>query len=208
MGLAPIVAPVLSIVVKDLQAPRRIAAILLTSRNAIAACPPACHDRPVYAVGAATAEAARKAGFSRVFSADADASALAALVAKTLDPADGSLFLPSGQGQGIDLVASLRQIGFRVLRRVAYRAAGLPVLPSAAEDHLRRGQVTFAMFFSGETARHFVCLLRARKLSEVVSDVEAVSISEQAAMPLRPLTWRRISVADKPNQDAMLALLT
>ena len=93
----------------------------------MAACPSACHDHPVFAVGAATANCAREAGFNRVFSANANASALAELVADTLSPADGSLFLPAGQGQGIDLAASLRQSGFSVLRRVAYHVAGITV---------------------------------------------------------------------------------
>jgi len=63
------------------------------------------------------------------------------------------------------------------------------------------------MFFSGETSRHFVRLLRAAALADAIRDVDAVSISERAAVPLRPLPWRRISVAAKPNQDAMLVLL-
>jgi uroporphyrinogen-III synthase len=63
------------------------------------------------------------------------------------------------------------------------------------------------MFFSGDTARHFVRLLRATTLSDAVRDIEAVSISERAAVALRHLPWRRISVAAKPNQEAMLALL-
>jgi uroporphyrinogen-III synthase len=81
------------------------------------------------------------------------------------------------------------------------------MLPPPAATCLRQNQLTTAMFFSGDTARHFVHLLRAAALSDAVRDVEAVSISEQAAVALRPLPWRRISVAAKPNQDAMLALL-
>jgi len=67
--------------------------------------------------------------------------------------------------------------------------------------------VAAAMFFSGETSRHFVRLLRSAGLIDTVQDVEAVSISERAAMALGSLPWRRIRVAAKPNQDAMLALL-
>jgi uroporphyrinogen-III synthase len=63
------------------------------------------------------------------------------------------------------------------------------------------------MFFSGETSRHFVRLLRAAHLVAAIRDAEAVSISERAAVALRPLPWRRIHVAAMPNQDAMLALL-
>jgi uroporphyrinogen-III synthase len=207
LGLIPIIAPFLSIVTRDIRAPDRVAATLLTSRNAVFACSPSLHNRPVFAVGTATATQATAAGFSRVFNADGDATTLARLVADTLSPADGSLFLPTGQGQGADLAASLRQRGFHVLRRVAYRVSGVPVLPEPAATHLRQRQLAAAMFFSGETARHFVRLLHAAELSDAVSDVEAVSISERAAMALRGLPWRRISVAAKPNQDAMLVLL-
>jgi uroporphyrinogen-III synthase len=207
LGLLPIVAPVLSITARQPTVPDRVAASLLTSRNAIAACPASLHGRPVFAVGTATAAQAAEAGFRHVFSADGDATALAILVAGALSPMDGSLFLPTGQGQGRDLATSLRRRGFRVVRRVAYQAACVPVLPEAAATHLRQGQVTAAMFFSGETSRHFVRLLRAMELVDTVRNVEAVSISERAAVALRPLPWRRISVAAKPNQDAMLVLL-
>jgi uroporphyrinogen-III synthase len=165
------------------------------------------HDRPIFAVGTATAKRATEAGFKHVFNANGDADSLARLVADTLSPADGSLFLPTGQGQGTDLAASLRQRGYHVVRRIAYQAVGVSELPGPAATCLRQRQLAAAMFFSGDTARHFVDLLRAATLSDAVRDVEAVSISERAAVALRPLPWRRISVAAKPNQDAMLALL-
>jgi uroporphyrinogen-III synthase len=207
IGLLPVVAPVLSINSREIHAPDHVAATLLTSQNAVAACPPSLHDSPVFAVGTATAMLASKAGFRRVFSADGDASALGDLVADTLSPGTGSLFLPIGEGQGTDLATSLRQRGFQVVRRVAYQAASVPVLPEAAATSLRQGELAAAMFFSGETSRHFARLLRAAELAEAVCGIEAVSISERAAMPLRSLRWRRIRVAEKPNQDAMLVLL-
>jgi uroporphyrinogen-III synthase len=207
LGFAPVVAPLLSVVDREVSLPAHVAAILLTSRNAVAACPAAWSDRPVFAVGAATAARAAEAGFSHVVSADGDAAELAQLVARTLCPAGGSLFLPIAQGQGLSLAASLRQQGFRVVRRVAYKAAGVPILPKAAASNLSQGNLAFAMFFSGETSRHFERLIRAAGLVEKLRVVEAVAISERAALALRTLPWRRISVAAKPNQDAMLALL-
>jgi uroporphyrinogen-III synthase len=148
-----------------------------------------------------------EAGFNHVFDADGDATALATLVTKTLSPEDGSLLLPVGQGQGLELAASLRTLGFRVIRRVAYRVALAPELPQSAADLLARGVTAAAMFFSAETSRHFVRLLLRAGLGEAVRAIEAVSISERAAVALRPLPWRRISVAAKPNQEAMLVLL-
>jgi uroporphyrinogen-III synthase len=207
LGFSPIVAPVLSITACAVRAPDHLAATVLTSRNAISACSPITHDRPIFAVGAATAAIATAAGFERVFNADGDAHALAVLIANTMSPAEGILFLPTAQGQGLELAASLRQHGFRVLRRVAYRATSVGSLPEVAAHHLRHRQVAAAMFFSAETSRHFVRLLRAAGLVGAVRDIEAVSISERAAMALRPLPWRLLSVAPVPNQDAMLAML-
>lgn len=207
LGLVPVIAPVLSIKANELRPPDRLAATILTSRNAIRACPSALFRHPAFAVGTATAASAAQAGFTHVCNADGDAVALAKLIASTLSPADGTLFLPCGQGQGNALAASLRQSGFRVLRRVAYRAVGADILPESAVASLHQGQLTAAMFFSGETSRHFVRLLWAAALTDTVSNVQAVSISERAAMALRHLRWRCIKVAAKPNQDAMLALL-
>jgi uroporphyrinogen-III synthase len=207
LGFFPIIAPVLSIVPKAVNPPKTWAATILTSRNAVQACPSSVHDRLAFAVGAATAAEAVKAGFSHVRNADGDATVLADLIAATLSPHDGTLVLPVGQGQGGRLAFSLRHRGFRVIRRVAYRASPVDALPEAAKSSLTRGEVALAMFFSGETSRHFERLLHMANLVDAVRNVEAVAISERAAMALRPLPWRRIQVATHPNQDAMLALL-
>jgi uroporphyrinogen-III synthase len=207
LGFLPIVAPILSIVPQEVRPPARWAGTVLTSQNAVHSCPPSTHDRPVFAVGTATANEAVNAGFSRVLDANGDATALANLIANTLSPQSGTLLLPAAQGQGAQLAASLRQRGFRVLRRVAYRAAPVPSLPPAAVSALESGQVAVMLFFSGETSRHFVRLLSAANLVDSVLNVEAVAISERATVPLRALPWRRIQIAAKPNQDAMLALL-
>jgi uroporphyrinogen-III synthase len=209
LGFEPVLAPVLAIVAVegDYHLPDRISATLVTSRNAVPACPRSLHRQPVFAVGSATAACAIAAGFTRVIDADGDAAALATLVAASLSPNDGTLFFPTARGQGFALTNSLRKHGFRVIRRVAYQAAPVPVLPDVAVSDLQHDQLTAALFFSTETARHFVRLVLESGLGEAVNNVEAVSISERSAMALKKLNWARVSVAVKPNQEAMLALL-
>ena len=82
LGYHPVVAPVLTIrpVAFTPPAPERIAAFAFTSANGVAAFAgfaPAFRAHPVFTVGAATADAARSAGFAQIQSADGDASALA-----------------------------------------------------------------------------------------------------------------------------------
>jgi len=209
LGLVPVLAPALEVQPLPFAAhgSGRIAATLLTSGNAVTFCPPLCRTSPVFAVGDATAAKARAAGFTDVRSAAGNAEALAELVAATLRPNAGALLLLTGHGLGAELARDLRGRGFRVLRRTVYRTRPPDALPAVAQRHLLHRDVSVALFFSGETARHFVNLIRTADLGDTVNSVTAISISERAAVALRPLPWRRISVASRPNQDAMLALL-
>src|SRR3954470_307288 len=131
LGFSPVLAPVLAITSTgtNFRPPHRLAATLVTSRNAVPACPPACRERLLFAVGSATATCAAEAGFTQVIDADGDAMALAAVVESRLSPKDGSLFFPTARGQGFPLVNCLRQRGYSVIRRVAYEATPVPVLP-------------------------------------------------------------------------------
>ena len=209
LGYRPVVAPLLEI--RPVRAPLppsgRMQAILATSGNAIPALPASHRHLPLFAVGATTAARARAMGFAQVISADGDAAALASLVTQRCDRHAGPLLLASGRGQGEALAADLRARGFRVIRRVVYTAASVAALPDTARAAFTSGRLTAALFFSAETARQCVRLVQAARLHEVVRSVEALAIGQPAAVALETLPWRRIRVAARPNQDAMLALL-
>jgi len=209
LGFQPVVAPFLAVraLRPRLPPPQRLQAVLATSGNAMAALPASHRHLRLLAVGDATASRARAAGFASVESADGDATALAALAARTCQANAAPLLLLSGRGQGAALAAALRSRGFRVMRRVVYEVVPVPVLPAAARACLAASGLHAALFFSAETARHAVRLLRRARLQEAVCDVEALAIGQQAAVALQALPWRRIRVAARPNQDAMLALL-
>jgi len=209
LGLQPIVVPLLSINLLPTPLPPsgQVQAILVTSSNAIQALPASHRHLPLFAVGDATARRARSAGFEHVVSADGDAAALAALVAGSVDAHAGPLLLATGRLQGNPLAADLRRRGFAVVRRVIYAAEPVPSLPIAAGVALGTGTVRAAMFFSAETARTCVHLLQDAPLHEAVRTVDALAIGKPAAVALEALPWRRIRVAARPSQDAMLALL-
>jgi len=219
MGLTPLVAPLQAVepVPIRLPPPERVAGLVLTSRNAITAIPPAWHAVPVWAVGDATASRARAAGFGGVSSADGDAVALANLIARSIpDPAPppagrrpvrATLLLATGRGVGGPITVMLRQHGFRVIRRIAYRARAAPNLPDTAIEALTAGLPLAVLFFSAEAARVFCRLVIRAGLAPAIAAHDAIAISSTAGMALRSLPWRAIRVAARPNQDAMLAML-
>jgi len=208
-GFAPVVSPVLRIqaTAADLPPAATISAVLVTSGNAIDALPPVWHGTRLLAVGDATAARARAAGFSDVRSAAGDADALAALVTRDIPFPARPLLLAAGRGQGQALATTLRRQGHRVIRRVVYAALPAPALTPEAVAALRAGRIGAVLFFSAETARHFVRLARRAELLATLASVDAISIGQPAAVALGVLSWRDIRVAARPTQDEMLALL-
>ncbi len=208
-GLEPVATPLLTIRFLSPAMPDRVQAILLTSGQAaahLASRSPGLRDRPVLAVGDVTALRAREAGFSRVTSADGDAGRLASLAARTLYPADGIVLLACGQGQGLELAASLRRAGFGVVRRCVYRASGAARLDPAAIAALRDDRVGAILFFSGETADRFASLL-PRGLAGRLSGVRALAISDATAARLRGFGWKSLEAAARPTAASLLSLL-
>lgn len=205
LGRAAVVAPLLQVRSLAFAPPPSIAAVLITSGNAVPCLPPSLHGTPLLAVGNATAERARVAGFTDVHSADGDATALAAFVGQRCPPG-AILLLATARRQGVGLAAVLRDQGFAVHRRAVYTAQSAIRMPPQAIQALRNGDLDAALFLSAETAGAFVRLLPMR-LAPALEKVDALAIGEPAAEALRVLPWRRVRVSAKPTLDSILALL-
>ena len=97
-GHTPLVAPLLAVrMVEDPQIDLSgVRALAFTSANGLRAFAGACADRSlqVFAVGAATAQAAREVGFRRVLSADGDVAALAEGIAARRNEIGGAVLHP------------------------------------------------------------------------------------------------------------------
>ncbi len=201
----PIIAPLLHIRPLALAPFGEVGAVLVTSGNAVPLLPASLRAVPLLAVGHATADRARSAGFTEVASADGDAAALAALTRRACPPGAALLFA-TARGQGVPLAAALRAHGFAVHRRAVYAARPATRMPPAATRALRDGCLAAALFLSADTARAFVRLLPP-PLHPALAAVDALAIGQPAADALCVLPWRRVRVSAKPTQDSLLALL-
>jgi len=215
MGFVPVLAPMLQILPRDdlaisLSEKARLGAVALTSGNAISAMAeaflPFHPNVKIFAVGDATAERAREAGFGDVMSAHGDAKDLAELVAARMEPRQGTILLPAGQGEGAVLAARLRAARFKVRRVVAYRVRPPGEFAAAAYAAIESGQVYAVLFYSAVSAQNFVRLLPSG-LQQKLGTIAALAIGNQAADALKPLHWGDIRVAHHPAQEELLALL-
>lgn len=186
-----------------------VQALLFTSANGVRAFARRSdrRDLPAYAVGDATARAAREAGFDRVESAGGAVGDLAALVRRRCDPAAGVLFHAAGSAVAGDLAGLLGGAGYAVRRLALYRAEKTAALDPAVRRALAAGDVDFALFFSPRSAAGFASLAAEAGLADSCAGVVAVCLSDAVAGAFGGLAWRRVAVAAEPTQAALLAAL-
>jgi uroporphyrinogen-III synthase len=205
LGWEAVLAPALTLTAQPFKLPGNCQAIIITSRAAARALPPA--TLPVVAVGEATAAEARARGFAEVRAAAGDAAALTALIGKTLKPEAGTLCLAVGEGYALDLAEALRAKGFRVIRRVVYAARPSACLPGEAQKALRDGSVYAALFTSPRLARETIRLLRNPGLETAAQRIIAIALSPRIAAALGALAWAEIRTAARPDHAALLTCL-
>ena len=114
LGHEPVVAPLLAVkVLPDAQVDLSgVAALAFTSANGVRAFADLSGERAmrVFAVGSATAEAAKAAGFKRVLSADGDVNALAIGISHRKNELIGEVLHPGALEPAGDLVSALEEI--------------------------------------------------------------------------------------------------
>jgi uroporphyrinogen-III synthase len=200
-GHEPVLAPLMSIAF-DNEAPLfldGVQAIIATSANGVRALArrTSLRDLPVFAVGPQTAAEAHKAGFAIVKSADGDSEALVAAIPGWASRTGGALLHATGRDGAGHVAAELTAQGFDVRTAVLYAMVAVTALPDAA----RQG-IDAVMLFSPRSAAIYAGL-EGRS-----AGVIALCISQNTADALAPLTFREVRVAKRPNQAAMLDLIS
>jgi uroporphyrinogen-III synthase len=184
-GLEAIAAPLFEVeaVAWEAPDPARFDALLLTSANAVrhgGEGLKALLGLPVYAVGDATADAAREAGFAIAAAGDAGAQELLAAIGSDLR----LLHLC-----GADRLDAHRQI----TTITVYRSNPIP-----APD-LGGAAGSVALIHSPRAGRRFAQLIREK------AGIAVAAISPAAAEAAGS-GWERVEAADRPSDDALLAL--
>lgn len=194
LGLDPVVAPLFEIRPLPWRAPgpNGFDALLLTSANAIRhggdALARFAH-LPCYAVGAASADAARGAGFGDVRIGAGDGAAAAAMMEK-----DGvrRAFHPCGRDR-----AAPGEPGIPILHVPVYAADPIGDLPADAKAALDSGALVLV-----HSPRSGALLAR------LVPDKAGVAVAaiSAAAAQAAGSRWRSVAVAAAPSDEALLEL--
>jgi uroporphyrinogen-III synthase len=210
-GIETVVEPLIEIAASGAALPdlARVQAVLCTSANGARALARASAERgvPVFAVGDATARAARAEGFCHVESAGGDVEDLAYLARRRLRPEGGRLLHIAGSEVAGDLATLLAADGFAVDRMMLYEARAVGALSPATAKLIVGGGFAFALFFSPRTAAIFTRLAEAAAVTGGLHPTIAVSISAAADAMLADLPFRARLIAEAPTQSALVELI-
>ena len=187
-----------------------VQALLLTSANGARALArrEVSEDLPVYAVGDATAMAAREAGFKQVHSADGGVANLGELVKDQIDDKTGVLLHVAGSDLAGDLGGDLESAGYTYRRAVLYKAEAVKGLSAATIAALKEGSIDSVLLFSPRAAEACIDLFRKARLVRAARDLEALCLSSAVAEAASAVSWKDLRVAPRPNQESLLSLVS
>jgi uroporphyrinogen-III synthase len=211
-GHAPLFAPLMRVEAQPATfGPGPFSAVLFTSANAPRAL--AQHPRrgelmtlPAFAVGDASASAARESGFAKVESADGDAGDLLRLVVSRLDKKDAPLLYLAGEDRAADLAGALQEHELRAEIAVIYRAVAAPLSPEAVKA-LSAGTLDGVLHFSRRSAKLYVEGAQAAGIADAALRPKHYCLATQTAELLQKAGAKQVSVAARPQESLLLALI-
>jgi len=187
-----------------------VAALIATSRHGLHALLgkpvlAAAKTLPVFTVGAATAQEARRMGFEHVLVGPGNAAELVPAIAATLDPTEGLLVHLAGQTLAFDVKGELGLLGFRILQPTVYRMEATEALSPSTIDQLNDGDIGGVILMSPGTARVYARLIQRHRLRLASQQLVHFCLSTAVANGLAPLGDVQVVTPDRPALEDLLS---
>lgn len=183
-------------------------AIAITSANALRFAPrallPTLTQKPLFAVGGKTAEAAQAAGFVSVTEGTGDAGALAGLIATRL-PAGASVLYLCGRVRRPDFEAALNQAGFAVNPVETYDVSRIGYPDADVRAAVGSNGADAVLLYSAVAAEAYGEL--AVRSGDLFGPARVLCLSRRIAGAVGAGVRMEIRVAAAPDEESLFALL-
>jgi uroporphyrinogen-III synthase len=120
--------------------------------------------------------------------------------------AKAPLLYLAGEDRAADLVGELAARGIAAEMRVVYRAVTAP-FPDALIAALESGDVQAVLHFSKRSAENYLAGAVEADIAEPALKVRHYCLSAQVAAPLQAAGAKRIALAPRPEEAALIELL-
>jgi uroporphyrinogen III methyltransferase/synthase len=158
------------------------------------------------AVGPATAEAAKRAGFFIDYQANThNGAALANELGERLR--NQSIFLPRSDRANPDLPNILRKFGADVTEVVAYRTVTPVNLDQRKVAHIINSEVDALLFFSPTAVDHFSMIVGSEVFVELQARLAITAVGPITANALHQIGVNRIVLSSDTTVDGVIAAL-
>ena len=147
-------------------------------------------------------------GFDRIIEGEGTAAALVPLIAETCDAGKGALLHLAGERLAADLKGELEKLGFSVSRPHLYRTVAVQSFSAEMKEAMAAGDLDGVLLMSPETARTWTSLLSTSAFFRGGGDIRYFCLSQAVADRLSGLGGVEILVAETPQEDRLLALIT
>ncbi|GEO85728.1 MULTISPECIES: uroporphyrinogen-III synthase [Alphaproteobacteria] len=192
------------------------AAIAVTSAEALRALatlpdyPAAYMDTACFAVGEKTGDAARKLGFSKVFTGNSDGTALARLIMEQVGEAasvDRPVLYLAGSPRAASFETELKALTMPFEVCECYRMR--PLAPSSSEigELLGKGSIDVALLYSSESAHRLFDQTLLAVDPDRFSNTRFLCLSEKVAAAVPEVYSQRTQAAPVPTEASLLSLL-
>ncbi|HTO30331.1 MAG TPA: uroporphyrinogen-III synthase [Pararhizobium sp.] len=160
---------------------------------------------PIYCVGAATADIARKSGFRAVIAGSGTGASLANLIIRASATRDGAgLLYLAGRPRSPHFETALAQAGIAFRVAEVYRMQPIEYQPDDIRAWLAL-KPQAVLFYSQETVRRFFRLVPASMLTDL-RNIRLLCMSSQVADAV-PNGLGQTAIAATPSEGSLLALL-
>lgn len=188
-GFDPIVEPLLTIASVDHDPLPSETVVIFTSKNGVDHV--SCAGQRAICVGDATAEHARKAGFSDVISVNGTSRDVTRWVVANCSVSQPLCHVSGWHVRGT-IVEDLSKAGYDAKRVKVYRSIPRPVWPKTRSS--------LVALYSPLAAQVFAGLCRGASLS----CLSAICISQATAKELEGLDLKSIHIANRPREDELI----
>jgi len=204
LGHDALVAPLLAVrAIEDAQVDLTgVAALAFTSANGVRCFADICAERSlrVFAVGAATAQAARAAGFKLVLSADGDVDALAEGIGQRRGELRGAVLHPGAAEPAGDLAGALEKQGVSARSLILYETASVQLGDEAADQLVQADAV---LLHSPLAAKALAAVLKLHPAPKL----RALGLSKAVVKPLARVPLAVRAFPSMPLEGALLNLI-
>jgi uroporphyrinogen-III synthase len=184
--------------------------IAITSAEAIRALAPhtlglAIHlERPVFAVGDATAEEARAIGFTSVTASSGSGIELAETIAKH---AGGAVVYLAGSPRAATFERRAQETGLQIVVVECYRMEPIEPSPETLETILTDQRPDAVLLYSRQTAENFFHAAAAQMQDGSTEGMRFLCLSKSVGEVIPASMQSAVSIAEMPEERSLLSLL-